>query len=67
MKRYKGGFPDGLWLDTKHKILWSITGNKATVVMSKSTTSVGRVVSNKYWDQSIRWVNLTIKYYYEKV
>lgn len=67
MKWHANSLPDGLWLDTKHKILWSITGNKATVVMSKSITSVGCVVSNKYWDQSIRWVNLTIKYYYEKV
>lgn len=65
-KLCKEGLPDGLWMDTRFKILWRMKGKEAVVIKSMpDTTDVGEVTSNDGWAFGNGWVNWSIKSYYE--
>lgn len=65
-KLCKDGLPDGLWMDTRFKILWRMKGKEAVVINSMlDPADVGHVTSNDLWAFENGWVNWSIKSYYE--
>lgn len=65
-KLCKDGLPDGLWMDTRFKILWRMKGEKAVVIKSMlDSYDIGHVTSNDLWAFENGWVNWSIKSYYE--
>lgn len=65
-KLCKDGPPDGLWMDTRFKILWRMKGKEAVVINSMlDPADVGHTTSNDLWAFGNGWVNWSIKAYYE--
>lgn len=65
-KLCRDGLPDGLWMDTRFKILWRMKGKEAVVINSMlDPADVGHTTSNDLWAFENGWVNWPIKAYYE--
>jgi len=67
-KLCRDGLPDGLWMDTRFKILCRMKGEKAVVIKSMlDAADIGHTTSNDNWIFGNGWVNWSIKAYYENL
>ena len=65
-KLCRDGLPDGLWMDTRFKILWRMKGKEAVVIKSTlDAADIGHTTSNDRWAFENGWVSWSVKAYYE--